>query len=130
MPGISIHMTAKKKNSLQEIYKKINYMKGAEQVSKSTQTINDVEIWMLVFEKYYLRMSNYIVLTIVLTEHGEEQTASIVATGGGEGVVNYSFGAKRNFAKACVEELESCGFIVNNSDLEIGGNGIFERILK
>ena len=130
MAGATIRMTASKQMTLQEIHEKIHYIEGAEQISKSVQTINDVTIWTLVYEKFYFRVGSYTSLTVVLTEHGQKQTACIVAAGGGEGVVNYSYGANRNFAKSCVQALELCGFTAMDSDLDTHSKGLFARILK
>lgn len=130
MAGATVRMTTKKQKSLQEIYEKINNIEEAEQISKSVQTINDVTIWTLAYEKFYFRISSYASMTVVLTEHGQEQTACIVAAGGGEGLVNNSYGANRNFAKACVQVLEAYGFTVIESDLDMHGKGLFERFFK
>ncbi len=130
MAGATIHMTANKKRTLQEIHKKIHDIEGAEQISKSVQTINDVTIWTLVYEKYYARTGGYTSLSIVLTEYEQQQAACIVASGGGDGIVNHSFGANRNFAKSCVQVLESCGFTAMDSDLDTHSKGLFARIVK
>ena len=130
MAGATIRMNAKKQSSLQEIHSKIRSIEGAEQISKSSQTINDVTIWTLVYEKFYFRTGSYTSVTVVLTEYGQEQTACIVASGGGEGIVNHSFGANRNFAKSCVQVLESCGFTALESDLDTHSKGLFARIFK
>ena len=130
MAGTSIQMIAEKKISLREINRKIRNISGAEQVSNFTQRINDVEILTLVFEKYYLRTGSFTSVTIVLTEYGEEQTACVVSSGGGEGLVNFSMGANRNFAKACVQELEACGFVAMNSDLNSRGKGIVGKFFE
>ena len=117
MAGATIRMSAERQNSLQEIHNKIRSIEGAEQISKSTQIINDVSIWTLVYEKFYFRTGSYTSATIVLTEHGQNQTACIVSSGGGAGVVNYSFGSKNKFASECVRILEACGFSVIESNL-------------
>lgn len=128
MAGTTIRMTAKKENSLQIINNKIRNIKGAECVSEFKQIVNDVVILTLIYEKYYMRTGGYTSLSIVLTEYEQQQTAYIVASGGGEGIVNHSFGANRNFAKECVEVLELCGFNVIESDLE--NKGFFDRFIK
>ena len=130
MAGATIRMKASKQATLQEIHERIHYIEGAEQISKSAQTINDVTIWTLVYEKFYFRVSSYNSVTVVLTEHGQEQTACVVAAGGGEGITNFSYGANRNFAKACVQALESCGFAVLDSDLDMHRKGLVERFFK
>lgn len=116
MAGTTVRMTAAKQHTLQEIHEKLHIIEGAEQVSKSVQTIHDVTIWTLVYEKYYFRTNSYASVAVVLTEYAQGQTACIVASGGGSGISNGSFGANRNFAGACVGALEDCGFVVTESD--------------
>ena len=130
MAGATIRMTAKKQYSLQEIHEKIHYIEGAEQISKSAQTINDVTIWTLAYEKFFLRTGSYTSVTVVLTEYDAIQTACIVASGGGNGLVNHSYGANRNFAKACVQVLERCGFTVIESDLDQQDKSLLGKLFK
>lgn len=129
MAGATIRMV-KKQYSLQEIHEKIHYIEGSEQVSKIAQIINDVIIWTLVYEKYYFRTGSYTSMTIVLTEHEQEQIACVVSSGGGADIVNQSLGANRKFAKECVKVLESCGFSVIESDLDAKDKGLVEHFLK
>ena len=130
MAGSTVRLTAARKCSLQEIHERIHCIAGAEQISKTAQSINDVTIWTLVYEKYYFRVSSYTSVTIVLTEYGQEQTACIVSSGGGAGLANHSLGANRKFAKECVRALESCGFGIVESDLDMKDKGLLERFLK
>ena len=128
MAGTTITMKANKRKTLQEIHAEIHYIVDAEQVSKTEQTVNGVTIWTLAYEKYFFRTSSFASVTVVLTEHEDEQTACIVASGGGTGMVNHSYGANRRFARECVEKLEGCGFTVVSSDLD--RQGIAERFFK
>lgn len=128
MAGTTITMKTNKRKTLQEIHAEIHYIVDAEQVSKTEQTVNGVTIWTLAYEKYFFRTGSFASVTVVLTEHEDEQTACIVASGGGAGMVNHSFGANRRFAKECVEKLEGCGFTVVSSDLD--RQGIAERFFK
>ena len=130
MAGATVYMTTKKQSTLQEIHEVIHCIELAEQVSKHTQVINDVIIWTLTYEKYFLRNNSYTSVTIVLTEYGQEQTACVVSSGGGEGMLNCSYGSNREFAESCVQALESCGFEVVTSDLDPRGKGLFERFIK
>ena len=130
MAGATIRMQAEKQCTLQEIHEKIHYIVGAEQISKTAYTINDVTIWILVYEKYYVRTGSYTTLAVTLTEYQQEQTACVVASGGGNGIVNHSFGSNRRFARDCVAVLESYGFSVTESDLDTSRKGIVERFLK
>lgn len=128
MAGTTITMKANKRKTLQEIHAEIHYIVDAEQISKTEQTVNGVTIWTLAYEKYFFRTGSFTSVTVVLTEYENEQTACIVASGGGAGMVNHSYGANRRFAKECLEKLESCGFAVVSSDLD--RKGITERFFK
>ena len=130
MAGATIHLSANKQYDLHKIHEKIHRMDRAEQISKSVQEINGVTVWVLAYERYYFRVGGYASVTVVLTEHDQTQTACIVASGGGQGIINHSWGANRNFAKDCVEVLRSCGFDVVESDLDTRGKGFSERFLK
>jgi len=130
MAGVTIHLTAQKQDSLQEIYQRIRRINGAEEVSKAVQTINNVTLGTMVFEKYYFRTGSYASMTVVLTEHEQSQTAYIVASGGGEGIVNHSFGANRNLARECLQILESCGFTAVSSDLSPDKKGLLSRLFE
>lgn len=130
MAGATIHMTATKHTTLQEIHGKIHSIEGAEMVSKSEYAVNGVTIWVLVYEKYYYRSKGYTSVTVMVTEYEQEQNACIVSSGGGSGIENWSLGANRNLAKAFVQVLESCGFSVRDSDLNVRGKGFVERFLK
>ena len=66
----------------------------------------------------------------MLTEFEEQQTAAVVASGGGEGMMNISYGANSNFAKDCALTLETCGFIVTESDIEIHRKGMLKRLFN
>lgn len=128
MAGATITMKADKQKTLQEIHAEIHYIVDAEQVSKTEQTVNGVTIWTLAYEKYFFRTSSFTSVTVVLTEHENEQTACVIASGGGTGMVNHSLGANRRFAKECVEKLEGCGFTMVSSDLD--RKGLVDRFLK
>lgn len=128
MAGTTIRMQGEKQLSLREIHRKLNQIMDIEEVSKNESSINGVTIWTLVYEKYYFRIGSYASAAVVLTEYGTEQTACLVASGGGGGVVNHSYGANRHFAKDCLKVLRECGFTVTQSDLEEGG--FLERIFK
>ncbi len=110
MDRTTVHMSAKKQKSLQEIHEKIHTIRGAEQVSKTVQTINDVTVWTLVYEMFFMRTGSYASLTVVLTEYDDRQTACIVGSGGGEGMINISYGANRKFVELCEKALQECGF--------------------
>ena len=105
-----VHMSAQKQKSLQEIHEVIHYIRGTEQVCKNVQNINGVEIWTLVYEKFFFRNGSYASLSIILTEFDNKQTAVLVGSGGGEGLFNFNWGADRDYVKSCEKALQECGF--------------------
>ncbi len=110
MAGTSICMSMEKTHSLRRIQEQLRSISGAEQVGKVERHFDGAEVWLLVYEKYYFRTGGYNSLSVLLTEQNERHTAEIIATGGGTGVANISFGANRKFAKECVDALEELGF--------------------
>ena len=126
----TVHMTAKKQVTLQDIQRKLRDIKGIEPVSHFSRTIHDVRILTLVYEKHYLRTRGYTTATVALTEFGEDQTVCVITSGGGEGIYNYSYGANRSLAKECICVLQSCGFTAVDSDLETKGKSFAERFLE
>ena len=112
MAGTSVRMSMQKTHSLHRIHERIHYITGAEQVAKVEQHFDGAEVWLLVYEKYFFRASGFNSLTVLLTEQNDRHTAEIIATGGGSGITNISYGANRKFAKECVQALTELGFTV------------------
>ena len=83
---------------------------NAELISKTCRTVGSAEIILLNFEKFYLRNGSCAGLTVMLTETKESQTADVTGFGGGEGLLNISWGANFEFAEKAAEILERCGF--------------------
>ena len=71
--------------------------------------LNDYMI-MLCFEEFYFRCSSYVGLSIVLTEDSDSQDVIIAGFGGGDGLLNISWGANKSFAKRAAKELKKSGF--------------------
>jgi len=72
--------------------------------------MGDATAWLLSFERFYFRNGSYATLTIMLTETGNEQTADIIGSGGGEGILNFSLDANAPFASMAFDILQQCGF--------------------
>lgn len=77
-----------------------------------------------------LRSGSFCSMIVVLTEHGQEQTAYIVTSGGGDGLLNSRDGSNRKFAKDCIQQLEACGFTIVKSDIDTKKKGFIERFLE
>lgn len=98
----------KKVTELAEIIKE-NF--DGELVCNELQELNDnTKVLVMNYEKYYFRVSSYVGLTIVITEFNGAQTAVITGFGGGEGLLNISWGANNSFASDMVKILKEFGF--------------------
>lgn len=82
---------------------------AAELVYYNKRTLGSGKLVLLVYEKYYIRNGSYASLTILLTEENGMQTAEIVPSGGGEGLLNISYGANGSFARDAERVLTACG---------------------
>ena len=59
----------------------------------------------LVYEKYFYRVKNYVTLTIVLDEFDGKTRVHIASGGGGNGLLNLDWGASESFASEVLDEL-------------------------
>ena len=82
----------------------------AELVYETKKAFSEATVVLLSFEKYFLRNGNYASLTVMLTEKDNIQTADIVSSGGGEGLLNFSWGSNDSFAQSAVKILKKHGF--------------------
>ncbi len=115
MPSIHMSLTCgeKRKNVFElgeQIKTELNN-KGAEFLCESEKLLGAAAVYFLAFERYYFRNGSYASLSVMLTESGEEQTADIVGSGGGEGIFNIGWGANTNFAEMAADVLRKNGFV-------------------
>lgn len=54
MSGATVHLKAGKKKTFDEICEKFDQIEGVEPISNSTRNVNDVEIWTIAYEKFYI----------------------------------------------------------------------------
>lgn len=86
--------------SLEETVLKIN---NAVSVSVSGSLIDNYSVTapngkkctVLVYEKYYFRVKNYVTLTVVLDNFDGKTRVHMVGSGGGNGFLNLDFGASK-----------------------------------
>lgn len=84
---------------------------NAELINESSYYIDDdTTVILLVFEKYYMRNGSYAGLTVQLIESKNVQIADIIASAGGEGIFNISWGANSDFAYMAENILRDYGF--------------------
>ena len=111
MAGVAISMLVNdKRKSIEELAAILKNEINAELVYDSPRPLDNASAWLLSFERYYFRNGSYATLTIMLTESGDQQTADIIGSGGGEGLFNISWGANSSFASMAVDLLQQCGF--------------------
>lgn len=110
MADIKKKMTGQATLSIEDLPVKLKSEMNADLVDVSWRSIDKVTVVLMVFERYFWRTSSYASLTIMLMDYEGNQTIDIVASGGGEGFFNLSWGANADFAAAAVESLQKYGF--------------------
>ena len=109
MATYHIQMTAQKQYPLSHLEEQLRTSCNYSFCSKAEHSLSCSALLLLIFEQYFYRSSGTISLSILLTETGNQQTADLIASGGGEGL-SWSGGACRSFAKEAAAILSSCGF--------------------
>ncbi|MCI8609115.1 MAG: nicotinate (nicotinamide) nucleotide adenylyltransferase [Firmicutes bacterium] len=80
---------------------------GYKEVNSYVITEGDVKVVTFVFETYYFRSGSYASLTVTLTHFQGVCTVAAIGSGGGEGLLNISWGAEGDYVKAFWKELQS-----------------------
>ena len=117
MSCTTIELNRETLTGLEEIGKKIqedlsgDFVSSELAVRKITE-VADVRVLLMVFEKCYWRNGSMAVTVVQITDSGGEQRAVVAGTGGGEGILNISFGANRDYAERISEALMRMGFQV------------------
>jgi len=72
-----------------------------ELIDSVTREIGDTTVYIMVFEKYYMRSSNRASLTVVVTAGNGDIIVDAIGAGGGQGVVfRLSWGAEESFVSS------------------------------
>lgn len=84
----------------------------SELIDRVEKEYSDGKVTLLCFEKFYFRTSSSAALTIMANESNAETEVEIVSLAGGEGLLNISWGANKNFAQKAIDILKRCDFDV------------------
>ena len=126
----TVKMIAEKQLSLYEIRNKLNLSCIAGEISCFSQSVNNVEIMLLIYQRFYFRGGDYANISVAFTEYDNKQTACIVSYGGGKSAADWSYGANRDFANKFVKEMEALGFTVTESDTDTKNKSFYEVMLE
>ncbi len=113
MSSAIIKMKRGSETDLAEVSKSIlDDFKGdvAELSLEQMSEVNGVKVLLLILERYYMRNGSMAVSTVQIIDSGEVQQATIIGTGGGEGLMNISLGANQDFARRVAKVLAKLGF--------------------
>lgn len=81
-----------------------------ELVYQELSDVNGISVFLMVFEKFYLRNSSTTAATVQILDSGTEQVATIIGTGGGSGVLNTNYGSHADLTAALAAALAKYGF--------------------
>lgn len=110
MSSISIRMRANRGAGIRALANALKREINGELIAERWRSLQDGQVVLLSFEKFFLRNGSYASLTVMLTEYETVQTADIIGSGGGEGIFNLSWGANSDFAEMAAELLRQRGF--------------------
>ena len=120
MGATSVKMKKMKTEELRDVVKTVrkSLMMDAEVLCEHWREYDQVRACLLSFEKYYFRNGSYANLSMMFMEANGVQTVDCIGSGGGNGLLNLSWGANRNFARLGYEELLKLGFEDDQEELD------------
>lgn len=85
---------------------------SVELLENISRDFGEVQVYTMVFEKYFMRSSNRASLTVVLMARGEDILVDIIGSAGGQGALfRLSWGAEEDFIYSLETILERKGFL-------------------
>lgn len=87
---------------------------GCELVVERLVEGTNTQVFVAVFEKFYLRSNSYASLTLLLTKENNTMTLDIVGAAGGTGIFNVSYWANSDITVSIEQTAKSLGFQVKN----------------
>lgn len=80
---------------------------SVEVAGKVERTVGEEGLYVVVLEKYYLRVDSYASLTVVASGDAASTQVTAIASGAGGGLLNVGFGAKGDLERTFAEEMKS-----------------------
>lgn len=93
---------------LDDLAERLKFDMDAEFISQELALNN--KVLLMNFEKFYMRTSSYTSLSILITEENGRQKAALLGSGGGDSVLNVSWGADKSIVKLAQKALTKQGF--------------------
>ena len=120
MGATTVKVKKLKSEELRDIVKTVRKSLAieAEVLGEHWRECGGIKVCLLSFEKYYFRNGSYANLSMMFMEANGIQTVDCIGSGGGNGLLNLSWGANRNFARLGYEELLKLGFEEDTEALE------------
>ena len=111
---------------------RLNRYQDTEEVARVEKRFADgAEVYFIVYEKYFMRVESYVSLSILFTKTDLRSSVELVSSGGGDGLLNISWGAENSFTNDCAEVLESLGFCREEEpEAEEKSKSFFGRLFK
>jgi len=75
-------------------------------VHQEYHTLGNKSVIILVYEKYYFRNSSTAGLTVTLSGEGSTAFVTSIASAGGQGILNISWGANSHFSNQVIRILQ------------------------
>jgi len=94
-----------------ELLPKIN-SKGLsmEIVYNTRYQLAEKHVGIVVFEKYYYRVQNYVTLTVILLEDDDELVCEAISSGAASGLLKITWGADTSMLNCARDSLLDIGF--------------------
>lgn len=110
MSATTIKMVRDHSGDIEEIITEFKYSIGGDYISEVRHESGEMKAVLLSFEKFFFRTGGYTGLTVMFVEQKDMQYADIVGFGGGEGLLNISYGANLRYATDAADLLQQAGF--------------------
>ena len=87
-------------------------------IHKIKRKIDEKSVYLLVFEKYYMRNEGRAGLTVLITEEDGMITVDAVGSGGGKGIIfRFNWGAESDFVGHVSSILVPMGFKITSNQI-------------